>query len=76
MSLPVQYPPEAYRHEHAVVTPHEVEQLLSRIEDQGLRDMWDMILSLDYEVESAYELKCEERREFCGIISVLLQAFA
>ncbi|MBD8889958.1 hypothetical protein [Roseibium litorale] len=65
-----------YVHEHVQPEDRELATLKSEVDKHNLTEMWDMILTLDYEVNNVRELSRETREEFCGIVSLLLKAFS
>ena len=65
-----------YFHEHVQPEDRELAALKSQVDKHNLTEMWDMILTLDYEVNNVRELSRETREEFCGIVSLLLKAFS
>ncbi|MBO0344632.1 hypothetical protein [Roseibium limicola] len=75
MSMPPHFPASAYQHEHSQPAADPARLLLEQVEENNLREMWDMVLMLDYEVANVYELDRETQEEFCSIITLLLKAF-
>lgn len=66
----------SYMHEHVKPDNEKLRLLKNEVDKQNLTDIWNMILTLDYQVANAYELSFETREEFCGIMQLLLKAFA
>lgn len=65
-----------YQHEHSMPTNARLIRLRQAVEDKGLSDMWDMILSIDYQVSHVGDLLPEIREQFLDVIDLLLRAFA
>lgn len=65
-----------YVHEHIQPGDKELAALKSEVDKHNLTEMWDMILTMDYEVASVHDLPRETREEFCGIVTLLLKAFS
>ncbi|NBN62437.1 hypothetical protein GWI72_07420 [Microvirga tunisiensis] len=64
-----------YEHEHATPTNARAHRLRQAVDAHGLGDMWDMILTLDYQVEHVGDLMPDARDQFLDIIDLLLRAF-
>ena len=62
-------------HEHDAPEDNAFLELKREIDLNGLTDMWDMILSLDFHATDVTMLSRDAREEFCGIVSLLLRAF-
>jgi hypothetical protein len=75
MQTPPFIPQSAYFHEHVQPGDKRLKTLKAEVDRHNLTEMWDMILTLDYQVASAHELPHETREEFYGIIELLLKAF-
>lgn len=54
----------------------DIAALKADVDRHDLTDMWNMMLTIDYQVSSIEELDADTREEFCGIVSLLLQAFS
>lgn len=75
MAIPPSFSISSYLPEHISPMQDPIHQLLQQVEKHNLRDMWDMVLRIDYEVSDIYELNEEARDEFFGIITLLVKAF-
>lgn len=75
MSRNIQVILEDYIPEHVKPDFTEHLELKDAVDDAGLTDMWNMILTLDYLVADPEELSPERRDEFLNIMSLLLKAF-
>lgn len=66
---------EAYVPEH--VSPETLSpiKLKTAVDAANLTEMWNMILTLDYNVSNVSELPHDRRDEFLNVMSLLLQAF-
>ncbi|MCY1706063.1 hypothetical protein [Pannonibacter sp. SL95] len=51
-------------------------RLRQAVEDKGLSDMWDMILSIDYQAAQAADLMPETLEQFLDVIELLVRAFS
>lgn len=76
MHTPPYLPTSSYVHEHVKPNTEKLRLLKNEVDEKNLTDIWNMILTLDYQVANAYELSLETREEFCGIMQLLLKAFA
>jgi len=65
----------SYQPEHVQPRNKRLVNLKSKIDAHNLTDMWDMILTVDYQVSDASQLHYEAREEFLDVIELLLQAF-
>jgi hypothetical protein len=65
-----------YQHEHSMPTNARLIRLRQAVEDKGLSDMWDMILSIDYQVAQAADLVPETLEQFLDVIELLVRAFS
>jgi hypothetical protein len=65
----------AYVPEH--VSPETLSpiKLKTAVDAANLTEMWNMILTLDYNVSNVSELPHDRRDEFLNVMSLLLQAF-
>ncbi len=75
MQAPPFIPSNAYVHEHIQPEDQRLKKQKADIDSHNLTEMWDMILTLDYQVASAQELSSESKEEFYAIIELLLKAF-
>lgn len=65
-----------YQHEHSMPTNARLIRLRQAVEDKGLSDMWDMILSIDYQAAQATDLMPETLEQFLDVIELLVRAFS
>lgn len=65
-----------YQHEHSMPTNARLIRLRQAVEEKGLSDMWDMILSIDYQVSHVGDLLPEMREQFLDVIDLLVRAFS
>lgn len=65
-----------YQHEHSMPTNARLIRLRQAVEDKGLSDMWDMILSIDYQAAQAADLMPETLEQFLDVIELLVRAFS
>lgn len=65
-----------YQHEHSMPTNARLIRLRQAVEDKGLSDMWDMILSIDYQAAQAADLVPETLEQFLDVIELLVRAFS
>ena len=65
-----------YQHEHSMPKNARLIRLRQAVEDQGLSDMWDMILGIDYQVGQATDLAPEPLEQFLDVIELLVRAFS
>jgi predicted AlkP superfamily pyrophosphatase or phosphodiesterase len=75
MQTPPFGPFSNYVHEHVRPSDSRLKKLKQEIDQNNLTEMWDMILTVDYQVSDANELSYDVKEEFCGIIELLLKAF-
>ena len=75
MPTPPFIPQNAYVHEHIQPGDQRLKRLKAAVDKHNLTEMWDMILTLDYQVSNPRELSYEAKEEFYGIIELLLKAF-
>ncbi|ADZ70416.1 hypothetical protein [Polymorphum gilvum] len=64
-----------YLPEHACPSDTRLSRLRREVEVHQLTDMWDMILTVDFQVCDARNLPRATRDEFCDIVELLVRAF-
>ncbi|WP_150495714.1 hypothetical protein [Roseibium aquae] len=73
--MPFPFDRNAYHHEHERPRNERLVFLRSEAERLQLVDMWEMILTADYQVSDIEKLDYERREEFLDVIELLVKAF-